>query len=95
MKRNPVLIEFNWYKCPKTKAQKLQLLDKNLNTLATLDREDFERMRAMQLDYKNEKDIVAYSNKYKSGFSLTSDFESTVFEIPLAPITKKASLKIG
>ena len=78
---NKVLLEFNSYVDPKTKARKLQILDKNLNTLAVLDSHDFKRMEEAKLQPGNHSDIVGYCNTYKHPFSVdVNNFKATVFE---------------
>jgi hypothetical protein len=78
---NKVLLEFNSYVDPRTKSRKLQILDKNLNTLAVLDSHDFKRMEGAKLQPGNHSDIVAYCNNYKHPFSVdVNNFKATVFE---------------
>lgn len=77
---NKVLLEFNSYKDPKTKASKLQILDKNLNTLAVLDSRDFEEMKTQGKDSGNHKHIIEYCNAYKAPFSVdVNNFKATIF----------------
>lgn len=78
---NKVLLEFNYYVGPKTKSRKLQILDKNLNTLAVLDSHDFKRMKGLRLIPENHSDIVTYCNNLKYAFSVdVNNFKATVFE---------------
>jgi hypothetical protein len=70
-------IEFNYYHNKKTNSAKLDLLDKGLNVLGTLDRRDFTQMEKMNLNPQDKQDIVTYCNKYK-GTSI-GEFEAITF----------------
>lgn len=83
MTKNPVLIEFNKYKCPRTSSTKLQLIDKNFNTLATLDMRDFEMMIKQGKDPLNKTHIVEYCNWLKNTNIPVDNFKSVTFPIPV------------
>ncbi len=70
-------IEFHSFKCPRTGANKLQLLDSSLNAIAVLDSRDFDEMAKKGKSTGVLQDIVNYCNLCK-GTSI-GEFTPTIF----------------
>lgn len=71
-------IEFYWSLDPRTKSQRLQLLDSDLMVIATLDYRDFVEMGKQRKSAGILQDVVDYCNLCK-GTSI-KEFTPTVFD---------------
>lgn len=70
-------LEFYRYTDQRTGSKKIDIIDANERTLATLDNRDFKEMKVLKKDTENLKDIVSYCNLLK-GCSI-GDFEPVIF----------------